>query len=222
MNMNKKKEFDQKTANAIAQAAFGTTKQTKPETVPEAKPDEPKQPIQPLTSEEQAIVARIHKQDTDWQTITEESLGDFSLMGEPYPLPKEAEEKQRRKEFAFRFIEKTATRIDEVTNWPAPARWWICNASNTPFLAKYCDPVHGAIQVKDQILMFKPWWMHEKYQAAKMEIANNKDAAGDIKNKQGKAMDGKVEWKSGESVRVKDSEVVDEVENLSSEITTEE
>ena len=175
---------------------------------------EPDMRLRPLTADEQAIAARVAATDNDWQTITEESLGDFSLMSDPYPLPKEAQEAMDRKLFAFRFIAKTPDRIDEVRNAQVPMRWWICNRDTTPFLAKYCDPVHGAIQVKDQILVFKPYWMFEKHQAAKMDIANMRDQAGDLKNKAGFEQDGKVEWKTGAVAQARQNEVVTEVENI--------
>lgn len=149
-----------------------------------------------LTPDEQALAARIAAGDREWETITEESINDFSLSEDPYKLPKEALEQQEKKKFAFRWVEATASRVDMVQSLDPPARWWICNATNTPFLAKHVDPAHGGIQKLDQLLMFKPWWMHEKYQAAKMMVAKAKDSGGDIMNRDGKK-EAYGEWKAG-------------------------
>jgi hypothetical protein len=184
---------------------------------PETTTNETK--LKPLTSEEQAIAARVAAPAPDWTTITEESMGDFSLMGEPYPLPDEAAKRQGNKEFAYMFIEMTPKRIDEIRNFPVPLKWWICNATNTPYLSDRCDPVHGAVQVHDCILVFKPWWMHRKVQGAKMDLAASKDAAGVIQGKEGTEQDGKVEWKA--DISVGSSEVVDEVENTNDVVETE-
>lgn len=195
----------------------------KPEPKQETKIEKPKSiNLRPLTSEEQAIAARVATQNNDWETITEESMLDFSLAGEPYPLPIEAAQLQKEKKFAYRFIAKTPERIDEITNQPPPLKWWLCNRTQTPYLAKYCDPVHGGVQVKDQILVFKPWRMHELVQNAKMDLAKLKDSAGDVTKKQGKEDGGKIEWKAGEAAQAKESEVVKEVEFIGEQLPADE
>ncbi|MCP4585330.1 hypothetical protein [Pseudoalteromonas sp.] len=138
-----------------------------------------------LTPEEQAIAARVGKEQESWDSITEESMLDFSLAKNPYPLPKEAEKRRKSKEHAFRFIECKPSRIDEITNLEPPAKWWIANRTTTPYLAKYIDPAHGGIQIKDQILMVKPWKMEQIHQDAKKQIAKGKDDSGNIENRDG-------------------------------------
>lgn len=154
-----------------------------------------------LTPDERALASRIAAGDDSWETITEDSIVDFSLAEDPYKLPKEAKEKQDAKEFAFRWAEAKPQRIDTLHNLEPPARWWVCNSTNAPFLKKYIDPDHGGVQKLDQILMMKPWWMHEKHQEAKMKIAKARIDSGDIKN-----MDGKQEewgeWKAGYENRI--------------------
>ena len=160
-----------------------------------------------LTPDEQALAARIAGGDREWETIKEEDMVDFSLSEDAYKLPNEAAKKQKEKEFAFRWVAATASRIDQVRSLDPPARWWICNSSNTPFLAKYVDPAHGGIQKLDQVLVFKPWWMHERHQAAKMELAQDKDAAGDIKNRDG-VKEEWGEWKAGKDQKIGGTDVV--------------
>lgn len=170
---------------------------------------EKKAPTDALTSEEQAIVRRISKPDDDWQTITEESMGDFSLAEDMYKLPKEAQEAQDRKEFAFRWILKEPGRIDQIASLDVPMKWWIVNSTQPPIkgLNRHVDPVHGGIQRMDQILVFKPWWMHEKHQTAKMRIAQAKDESGDIKNRDGRK-EAWGEWRSGEQNKIGGSDEV--------------
>jgi len=155
----------------------------------------------PLTPEEVALAKRIANPDREWEIITEESILDYSLAEDPYKLPKEAAEMQEGGKFAFRWCEATSKRIDQLRTLDAPAKWWICNAVNTPFLTKHVDPVHGGVQKLDQILLFKPFWMHVAYQEAKMKIAKTKDDAGDIKNKDGLREEWG-EWRSGDRHKI--------------------
>lgn len=152
-----------------------------------------------LTPEERALASRIANSG-GWETIKEEDMVDYSLAEDPYKLPKEAAEKQRLREFAFRWAEAKPGRIDELQSLDPPARWWVCNSTNAPFLADYVDPAHGGVQRHDQILMIKPWRMHELHQAAKMKLAPTKDTPLDKLN--GKDDDG-IEWKSGQDYRIK-------------------
>lgn len=142
--------------------------------------------LRPLTPEEQAIAARIAAdQDREWETITEDSALDYSLGRWTFELPPEAKKAQDEKRFAFRWITRTKERIDEIRTKQPPARWWICNRSNTPFLAHLCDPVLGAVVREDQILVFQPWWMRDKMRAIVQGIADGKSA--DLTAKDGEA-----------------------------------
>lgn len=170
-----------------------------PKGIPNQKPE-----IE-MTPDEKALAARISAGDKSWKTISEEDLNDFSLAEDPYKLPEPAAKRQAKKKFAFRWVEAKASRVDEIQSLAPPARWWICNSTNTPFLAEFCDPAHGGVQKQDQLLMFKPWWMHEKHQAAKMHIAKGKDNTIDKLN--GKNEDG-VEWKAGAEHRITGSDEV--------------
>ena len=139
-----------------------------------------------LTPDEMAIAQRIAAENNDWQTIGEDSAIDFSLMQDMFELPEEARKKVQNKEFAFRWIERTRQRIDQIRNKPVPFKWWLCNATTTPFLKKYVDPALGAVVREDQILVFRPWWMHEKEKAIKSELANVLDQSKRLEAHQGK------------------------------------
>ena len=162
-----------------------------------------------LTSEEQAIFDRVSKSDADWDAIKEEDMLDFSLARDVYALPPEAKKRQDNKEYAFRCIEMTDKRIDQVTNWPAPLRWWICNRSTAPFLKGYFHPSHGGVQLEDQLLVMKPWHMHQLVQDKKRELSDAKNKAGDIAEKDGKEReDGKAEYVAGKQHKISSSDIV--------------
>lgn len=160
-----------------------------------------------LTPEEAAIFQRTIAEQDDWKTITEGDVEDFSLMEDPFKLPKEAQDKVDRKQLAFRWIERKPDRIDQVRNATPPKRWWIANSITTPFLKKYVDPILGCIVNMDQMLMVKPYWMYEKHQQAKMELAEIKDQTGRIDSKDG-VSDGKVEWYAGREHKIGKNDVV--------------
>jgi len=166
-----------------------------------AKTTEKPKPKSGLTPEERAVFERVVGEQDDWKTITEDDVVDFSLSVDPFLLPPEALAQQDARKFKFRWVEKKAERIDELRTLPVPMRWWVCNSTQTPFLKHLCDPIHGAIQRLDQILMFKPYWMAEKHQAAKRDLAEGKDRSGDIGKRDGLEQDG-VEWKSGEQYKI--------------------
>jgi hypothetical protein len=190
--------------NKPAQAEKKTPEKTETNTETPANAERPKRQ---LTADEEALVARISKGGADWENITEESMLDFSLANDKYALPPEALKKQNDKEFAFRFIAKTSTRIDEIQSQPPPATWWVCNRTRAPFLAKYCDPLHGGIQREDQILVMKPWALHQRYQDAKAGIAQAKDKAGDLSTKDGKTKNihsGEVQYSAGAKAKLGD------------------
>lgn len=169
-----------------------------------------------LTPEEQAIAQRVAGENREWETIGEESAIDFSLMQDTFRLPEEAQKLQREKRFAFRWIERRKERIDQIRNKPVPLKWWICNSANTPFLKKYIDPVLGAVIREDQILMFRPWWMHEKENNIKAGMANALDQTkrlDALQGKQGGGAEMQVSQRSLESgapsrLEVKGSDIV--------------
>jgi len=155
-----------------------------------------------LTSDQKALADRIASgKDREWETITEESMVDFSLDQEPYPLPPEAKKLQDEKRYAFRYILAKVERIDEVKSSEVPFRWWVVNRNSIPELAKYCDSMLGGYQLKDQILMFKPWWMHRKHKDAEQDRAKARGMAGAIENKDGEKHDWG-EYESGPQHRI--------------------
>jgi len=167
----------------------------------------------PMTPEEQAIAARVSKVHSEWDQIKEEELVDFSLSVDSYALPVEAKKLQDDKKFAFRFIEMTPKRIDEITNKPHPAKWDVVNRTSHPELANYCDPVHGAVQKEDQILVYKPWKFHARYQETKTQIAVAKDESGSLEGKDGKTSElqagvTRTEMKTGSQNKISGGDVV--------------
>ncbi len=138
-----------------------------------------------LTSEQQAIAERVSAQDTDWSTIREDELEDFSLMDNPFDLPPEAARLQKEKVHAFRFCERKPDRIDYLTrSQQPPKRWWIVNKDSHPKLGYLVDPLIGGICVGDQILLFKPWWMHQKMKDLTVDLAEGQDNSGTLEGKQ--------------------------------------
>lgn len=179
--------------------------------------------LRPLTPEEQALAARVSIPDDSWRTISEEGLQDYSLAEDPYPLPKEAQDRQMAGELAFRWSKMDPQTLDERRTAPWPWRWLIANRDQTPFLARYCDPVHGAVQCKDQILMFKPWSMHRAAQRAKMDVVEAKDRSGDLSQREGMSRSLDISNKSVEAAHFttgsraqvgRGDVIVDEVENI--------
>ena len=156
-----------------------------------------------LTPEESAIFQRVQAEDDDWKTITEGDIEDFSLSQYPFQLPPEAQKLLDEKKFAFRYAEMKPARIDMLRNAPAPLKWWICNATTMPQLKKYCDPIHGGIQELDQLLMFKPFWMHEKVLAAKHDLADIQDKGGSLEMKDGEVDEERgIEWHAGKEHKI--------------------
>lgn len=155
-----------------------------------------------LTPEQTHIANLIMSSDNEWETIREDQLTDYSLGDEPYPLPDEAKKRQERREFAFRWIENSGSRLEEVMRMDVPFRWWPCNSTNTPYLQKYIDRATGAIHCKDQILVFKPWWMHQKKKdiISGAEEARMGDASLEAKHRT-KEPNGS-EWTAGSDARV--------------------
>jgi hypothetical protein len=129
-----------------------------------------------LTPDERALVDQITRSKGDWDTITEESMTDFSLADDWGKLPLEAQERQDRKEFAFRWCERTPKRVAELTNASAPLKWWVANRTTSPYLSKYVDPTVGGVIRLDQILLLKPWKLH---QMVKDAVSNSAKAMYD-------------------------------------------
>lgn len=140
-----------------------------------------------MTSTEAALAARIASQDSTWQTVTEADVEDFSLMNDPMPFPKPAVKLEQEKRFKFRWIARTPNRIDEMTRGQrVPLRWWIVNSTNPlGVFAPLVDPTTGGIHSLDQILVFKPWWMHEVERAVRNESQQTKDDSGNINKRHG-------------------------------------
>jgi hypothetical protein len=61
---------------------------------------------------------------------------------------------------------------------PKHKRWWICNRTSTPFLAKYVDPIHGGVARYDQLLVFRPWSLHMLDRRIKDGIADSLEQRG--------------------------------------------
>jgi hypothetical protein len=166
---------------------------SKNEEIPKMKE---KEELKPITSEEQAISARVMAENREWATIREDDCEDFSLMKDPFELPPPALKKQEEKEFFFRWITRDPKRLDEMRSKQVPFRYWICNSTNTPFLKGFFDPVLGCVSREDQMLVFKKWWMHLKERQFKEGMAQAQDSAGDITKRNGDS-DGNYTWKAG-------------------------
>lgn len=165
-----------------------------------------------MSAEDAGLAHRIAQEDDSWQHIKEEDIHDFSLAEDPMKFPQECYEVFG--EYAFRWVEKKKSRLDEIKSEDPPKRWYIVNKSQPPMpgpggdslLAKYCDPLHGGIQRLDQILVFKPRWMFNMHQAAKADITENQLKAGDIRNKGG-VDDGTAAWIGNKEARVTGADI---------------
>lgn len=131
-----------------------------------------------LTPEQKGIVDRVVSQETDWFTIREDELRDFSLEINPLDLQHmypEAWKMQCEKQYAFRWCERMAQRIDELTRSVSPPlRWALVTRTTLPPLAKYVDSILGCVACLDQALLFKPWSHHEIVKRAQTEMAEAK------------------------------------------------
>ena len=119
----------------------------------------------------------------------EESMVDYSFDKDPYPLPPEAKKMQDEKKYAFKWVLADIRRVDEVRSLEVPLRWWPVNRNNLPELSKHCDSIHGGVQHRDQVLMFKPYWMHRKHKDAELGLAEAKGMAGAVEYKDGEQHD---------------------------------
>jgi len=144
-----------------------------------------------LTPEEMAIYQRVKNESREWETITEESVDDYSLMQDPFKLPPEIKEYVIRKEFAFRWIERKSQRLDEIRAAEVPNKWWVVNTDSFPQLDEdLFDPILGCVSRLDQMLVFKPWWMHEKRMQMVESLNKAQDRSGTVEGKHGERRDG--------------------------------
>jgi len=157
-----------------------------PEPEPAKQPDQTQDPMGKslaLTPEEQAIYNRVAQGDDSWQTIGEESAVDFSLSQDPFAIPSPAKKLEEEKKFRFRWITRTPQRLDEIKNKPVPFRWWVVNSVQPVggVFSPFIDPNNGCVSREDQMLMFKPWWMHMKEREYKDRLAEGAFAKTDNK-----------------------------------------
>ena len=145
--------------------------------------------VKPITEIEHKIANRVSKDLGEWDDIKEEDLIDYSLSVSRWLLPKPLKKLQDEKKFAFRWIERTDRRIDEVQGWEPPKQWRIVNRTRVPEIADLCDSGHGGIQAEDQILVMKPWHWHMVCQDAVLSKTKDQDASGTLKGKHGRTED---------------------------------
>jgi hypothetical protein len=175
-------------------------------------------PANTMTPEQQAIAARVANQGDDdgWLHVTEDEMNDFSLSVNPWDLPREAKKLQDEKRYAFRFCERTPSRIDQLTrSQQPPLRWGIVNAVQMPELAHLVDPITGGVCVGQQILLFKPWAHHAKVKAAKAQLA---DGAAKSQSLDGAAAklstyDGKITATTGPDNKIGGRDIVVQAED---------
>jgi hypothetical protein len=158
-----------------------------------------------MTAEEQAIAAEIMNVDNSWETITEGDLTDFSLSEDPYKLPEQAEKLKDSKRFCFKWILNDLARLKEVTNLEVPLKWWIVNRTNIPELENLCSDVDGAVHCKDQILVFKPYWMLKAYQ--NIVTQSGEEKMKDLASMDGETGDGH-KWKAGTENKITSNDQV--------------
>lgn len=149
----------------------------------------PKKPTT-LTPEEMAIFQRVKNEARDWETITEESVDDYSLRADPFKLPDDVKCFETEKEFKFRWVERKSERLDEVRSAEVPNKWWIVNAESFSGLESLFDPILGCVSRLDQMLVFKPWWMHEKRMKMVESLTEAQDRTGTLEAKDGMVKDG--------------------------------
>ena len=176
------KEFE--TEKGLRGHMMSHKKAEKQEKAKETKTKNETTTAQPMTTEERAIADLVGDQDTDWFTIREDELNDFSLAANPFDLPPEAEKMQNEKVYAFRFCERKPERVRQLTRGAKPPkRWAIVNKNNLPELGHLVDTITGGVIVEDQIMLFKPWSHHAAVQEAKQRLADASYMAGTLKGK---------------------------------------
>ena len=139
------------------------------------------QPDPVLSPEQRAIAERAKAENTDWFSIGEESMNDFSMANNPYNIdpnfPKAAK-LEAEKKYVFKWCERTPERVDALTrSVQPPKRWAIVNKQNLPELAEYVDPILGCVTCQDQLLLFKPYSHAMVLRRAKDDMADAKSRA---------------------------------------------
>jgi len=172
-----------------------------------SKKDDQEQPSnQTLTPEQQAIANRVQAETSDWETIREDEINDFSLSISPLDLKHnfpEAWKEQIEYRFAFRWCERIDKRVDELTRGGHPVtRWKICTRVTTPFLSHYIDKMLGCIARLDQILLFRPWERHMIEKDAKNRLVEARVNSGKPENVALRSAPEKVEAYSGPEYKI--------------------
>jgi len=148
------------------------------------------------TPEERAIHSRVSAESDDWKTITEADMEDFSLAEDPFKLPPPAAKLRDQRKFAFRWITRSASRLDQMKSKVVPFRWWPVNRMQPMVGAMdaFIDDNNGCISREDQMLVFKPYWMFEKELEYKRQLADGN--SGDVASKNRTPI-GDLEYRSG-------------------------
>jgi hypothetical protein len=138
-----------------------------------------------LTPEEKAIYQRVASEDRSWETIVEGEVNDYSLSADPFELPEPAKKLRDSHEFAFRWITRSAARLDEIRNKPEIFRWWPVNRTSprSGLFDPFIDPNNGCVSREDQMLVFKPYWLFEKELNFKRGVADRMHNSTSIDNK---------------------------------------
>jgi len=154
-------------------------------TPPEKPEAENKIDTSNLTPEEMAIARRVSSEDRSWETLVEGEVNDYSLSEDPFKLPPPAQELRDKREFAFRWITRDPSRIDEVKGKRRPLQWWVVTRTNprANIFDKYIDPICGGIIREDQILVFKPYWLFEEELNFKRGLSDSMTQSKDLDNK---------------------------------------
>jgi hypothetical protein len=181
--------------------------EVKKETVVDEKPD-----LSPnLTAEEKAIADRVSGQDTDWFTINEGDMEDFSLMSDPMELPPPAKKAQHERKFAFHWADMNTKRIDQLTKLAnPPQRWALCTRTTFPELAPWINDLMGCVTREGCVLLFKPWHHHALVMKAKDALNKAYEAGSGIQGRKNKiaSRDGDVEVMSGREFKIGGSDQV--------------
>lgn len=164
-----------------------------------------------LTPEERAIAQRVANQNTEWHTIREDELEDFSLSEDPYKLPPVAFKMQNEKKYAFRWCERTPERIDQITRtYDTYKRWTLVTRSTIPELESEVDSTLGCVCRGDQALLYRPWYYHENEKRMKAELAEANYQSGSLKGKkeQIEDRDDDVRVTTGNAAKIKSGDEV--------------
>jgi len=152
----------------------------------------PKRKPANLTPDELAIYQRVSSagQKREWETISEEDLHDYNLGKDPFKIPEFAQKLKDEKQYAFRWIERSRERIDNVNSLEPPFKWWLVTSETVPECEDSIDSNLGCVCLYDQMLVFKPYWMWEKERKIKEQIADRKDKDGSLEAKHHLPVDG--------------------------------